>query len=83
MRSFWGVKMPDRIEYNIICPFFKYAKRYKIVCDPLNEDAVSFTMNFDSVEKRTEYIHAFCSCGCWQGCAVAQLIWDRFNRGNT
>lgn len=35
-------------------------------------------MTFKNNELRNDYIYNFCTSGCWQGCAIAKLIEDKY-----
>ena len=68
----------DRITTKIECPYFSSTKSQRIVCESVNSESVLFTMTFINSKKRDEYISEFCTNGCWKGCAVAQLIEDKY-----
>lgn len=64
----------EYIEGNIKCPYFEYVKPCKIKCEAPNDDGKILCLEFRNNQKRNEYIDNFCSCGCWRGCAVAEII---------
>ena len=68
----------DMITTKIECPYFLSTKGQRIVCESINDSSTKITMTFKNNELRNDYIYNFCTSGCWQGCAIAKLIEDKY-----
>lgn len=75
----WCVKMSERIEVKIRCPFFTSLIPRRINCEKLNDDMKAVSLFFDSNKKRDEYIGNFCGSKCMKSCPIYQINEEKYN----
>ena len=58
------------------CPYYHSETGYVITCEGVT-DGGYLKNGFINADEKRVYRNSFCTCDCWQGCIIAQMLNNR------